>query len=140
MDTLLKKETLKGGAFIIQDSAPEATFIPEDLNEEQEMIRQMVKDFATNEVGDKGGDLDAQVEILEKAGELGLLGSHIPEAYGGMPLDTNTNTLTNEEFGYIRGRFTTTLAAHTGIGTLPILYFGTEAQKQKYLPKETEGL
>lgn len=139
MNSVLKKETLRGGAFIVQDFLSENIFIPEDLNEEQKMIRQMVKDFVQNEIRDKGGKLECQVELLDKAGELGLLASHIPEAYGGMPLDTNTNTLTGEEFGYVQGGFTTTLAAHTGIGTLPILYFGTEAQKQKYLPKLASG-
>lgn len=139
MNTILKKEALRGGAFITQDSSPEDIFIPEDLNEEQEMIRQMVKDYVKNEVGDKGGKLECQEELLEKAGELGLLGSHIPEEYGGMPLDTNANTVISEEYGHISGGFSTTLSAHTGIGTLPILYFGTEAQKQHYLPKLATG-
>ncbi|MCL4118179.1 UNVERIFIED_CONTAM: hypothetical protein GTU68_064401 [Idotea baltica] len=71
---------------------------------------------------------------MDMAGELGLLSAHIPEAYGGMGLDTNTNTIISEEIGKGGGSFNTTFAAHTGIGMLPILYFGTEEQKQKYLP------
>lgn len=137
-DTIIKTATLKGGEFLIKDSRPEEVFTPEDVNEEQKMIREMAHDFVI-QVGERGGDLNAQVSILDEAGELGLLSSHIPEAYGGMPLDTNTNTIIAEELGKIPGGFTTTYAAHIGIGTLPILYFGTEAQKQKYLPKLATG-
>ncbi len=132
-DTLIKKAVLRGGEFVVKDARPEDTFIPEELNEEQQMIRQMTQDFV-QQVGDEGGKLESQVGILEHAGELGILGSHIPEQYGGMPLDTNTNSVLGEELGKIPGGFTTTYAAHIGIGTLPILYFGTEAQKHKYLP------
>ena len=138
LNELMKKNTLKGGAFIVEDSNPEDIFIPEDLNEEQEMVRQMTKDFA-QQVGARGGKIANQVQILDEAGELGLLGSHIPEEFGGMPLDTNTNTVVSEEIGRIPGGFTTTYAAHIGIGTLPILYFGTEEQKRKYLPKLATG-
>ncbi len=137
MDTLVKN-VLKGGEFLIKDSQPEDIFIPLEMNEEQQMVRQMVSDYV-KEIGNQGKKLDKQVELLQKAGELGLLGSHIPEEYGGMQMDTNTNTLICEELGYIGGGFTTTFAAHTGIGMLPILYFGTEAQKQKYLPPLVTG-
>lgn len=138
LDTLVKKEILKGGEFLIKETKTTDIFIPEELNEEQQMIRGMVKDFVEQNQG-KGGKLDKQVEILDQAGELGLLGSHIPEKYGGMPMDTNTNSVIGEELGHLGGGFTTTWAAHIGIGTLPILYFGTEAQKQKYLPKLATG-
>lgn len=137
-DTLIKSDVLKGGEFIVKESAAEDTFIPEDINEDQKMVRQMVKDFA-KESGDKPHKLDYQVELMNKAGELGLLGCHIPEAYGGMPLDTNTNTFISEELGAMGGGFATTIAAHTGIGMLPILYFGTEELKTKYLPKLASG-
>ncbi|MEM6964246.1 MAG: acyl-CoA dehydrogenase family protein [Bacteroidota bacterium] len=130
----IEMELLKGGEFIIKDSSAAATFIPEELNEEQRMVRQMVKDFVDNEVGNKSNKLEVQRALLEKAGELGLLSSHIPEAYEGMPMDTHTNTVILEEMGRSGGGFTTTYAAHTGIGTLPILYFGTDEQKKKYLP------
>jgi alkylation response protein AidB-like acyl-CoA dehydrogenase len=132
----IEQETLKGGEFIVKDSLAEGMFIPEELNEEQEMVRQMCRDFVENEVApnDKGKKLEFQAALLEKAGELGLLSSHIPERFDGMPMDTHTNTVILEELGKSGGGFTTTYAAHTGIGTLPILYFGTEEQKKKYLP------
>jgi len=137
-DTLAKKDLLKGGEFLIKDATVADMFIPEALNEEQEMVRQMVKDFAV-EIKDKGRILEAQPKILDQAGELGLLGSHIPEEYGGMPMDTKTNTVINEEIAHVPGGFTTTFAAHLGIGTLPILYFGTHEQKAKYLPGLASG-
>ncbi|RMG79985.1 MAG: acyl-CoA dehydrogenase [Bacteroidetes bacterium] len=137
-ETIVKKDVLKGGEFIIKDTPAKDIFIPEELNEEQQMIRAMTREFA-QKASDRGGQLDQQVALLKEAAELGLLATHIPEAYGGMPLDTNTNTVVFEEMGKIPGGFTTTFAAHTGIGTLPILYFGTEAQKQKYLPGLASG-
>ena len=138
VEELVKSEVLKGGEFVIKDATPDTTFIPEEFNEEQQMVRQMVRDFAAN-VGDRGGKLEKQVELLDEAAELGLLSSHIPEEYGGMPMDTNTNSVISEELGHIGGGFTTSYAAHIGIGTLPILYFGTEAQKAKYLPGLASG-
>jgi hypothetical protein len=137
-DTLVKSAVLKGGEFIVKESLAEDTFIPEDINEDQQMVRQMVSDFA-KESGDKPTKLEYQVELMDKAGELGLLGCHIPEAYGGMPMDTNTNTFISEELGRMGGGFATTIAAHTGIGMLPILYFGTEELKLKYLPRLASG-
>ncbi len=132
----IEQDALKGGEFIIKDSQAAGMFIPEELNEEQEMVRQMCNDFVENEVAPdkKGQKLEFQAGLLEKAGELGLLSSHIPERFDGMPMDTHTNTVILEEMGRSGGGFTTTYAAHTGIGTLPILYFGTEEQKKKYLP------
>ena len=137
-EVLSQADVLKGGEFLIKDGTPETTFIPEDLNEEQQMIRQTVKEFAA-EAQPKAGKIEHQVELLQQAGELGLLGSHIPEAYGGMLMDNNSNTVIYEELGAIPGGFSTTVAAHTGIGTLPILYFGTEEQKNKYLPDLASG-
>ncbi len=102
------------------------------------MVRQMCKDFVT-EMGEKAHVLEAQVELMEKAGALGLLGAHIPEEYGGNPLDTNSNTLIGEELGKAGGSFDTSFAAHIGIGMLPILYFGTPEQKKKYLPGMSSG-
>ncbi|MFZ1676363.1 MAG: acyl-CoA dehydrogenase family protein [Saprospiraceae bacterium] len=131
-------KALKGGEYIIRDSSPSEIFIPEDFNEDQRMVRQMCKDFVT-EMGEKANVLSEQVGLMEKAGELGLLGAHIPEAFGGNPLDTNSNTLIGEELGKAGGSFDTTYAAHIGIGMLPILYFGTEEQKKKYLPGLSDG-
>ena len=137
-DTLIKSDVLKGGEFIIKESNSDDTFIPEDISEDQKMIRQMVRDFA-RESGNKAHQMEYQVELMNKAGELGLLSAHIPEEYGGMPMDTNTNTFISEELGTMGGGFATTIAAHTGIGMLPILYFGTEELKQKYLPRLASG-
>ncbi len=137
-DTLVKSNVLKGGEFVIKESRAEDTFIPEEFNEEQKMVQQMVRDFR-KEAGGKIAQLDHQPQLMEQAGELGLLKAHIPEEYGGMPFDTNTNTIISEELGAMGGGFATTIAAHTGIGMLPILYFGTEEQKKKYLPKLASG-
>ena len=137
--TFATESTLNGGEFLIKNSDPSAIFIPEEFNEEQQMIRDMCLDFVKNEVHTRPQKIEYQVELLDKAAELGLLGSHMPEGYGGMELDTNTNTLICEILGHAGGSFTTSFAAHTGIGMLPILYFGTEEQKQKYLPDLIEG-
>lgn len=141
--TLEAKAVLKGGEFIIKDTIPQDTFIPEEINEEQRMIRDMVLDFLHNEITPLKEDIEKQAPntttaLLEKMGELGLLGSHMPAEYGGTALDTNTNTLICDMIGPA-GSFTVSYAAHTGIGMLPILYFGTEAQKEKYLPRLISG-
>ena len=140
----LLNSILKGGEFIIKDSIANDTFIREDINEEQLMIRQMVEDFLKNEVLPAMDKIEKQEEgvtvgIMLKAAELGLLGTHMPEEYGGMEMDTNTNTVLLEAFGP-SGSFCTTYAAHTGIGMLPILYFGNEDQKKKYLPGLINGV
>ncbi len=134
---------LKGGEFLIRDSRPEDVFIPEELNEEQLMIKQMAVDFLNNEIAPNRAKIEKQEpglspSLLKKMGDLGLLGAHMPTAYGGMELDTNTNTVIADVFGPM-GSFSVPFAAHTGIGMLPILYFGTEAQKEKYLPSLISG-
>lgn len=129
---------MKGGGFIITQERPEDVFIPEDFSQDQMMIRQLCQDFLV-EAGNDVHDLSKQVSLMEKAGALGLLGAHMPEEYGGTTLDTNTNTLIGEELGRGGGSFDTTFAAHIGIGMLPILYFGTEEQRQKYLPGLCDG-
>ena len=142
-DTLVKNDVLKGGAFIIQDSTPESTFIPEEFGEEALMVQQMIQDFIKNDIEPNRVALEKQkegvaVNMLEKMGELGLLGTHMPEEYGGSALDTNTNTLVCDALGPAGG-FTVTYAVQTGIGMLPIFYFGTEEQKAKYLPDLIAG-
>jgi alkylation response protein AidB-like acyl-CoA dehydrogenase len=137
-DTLEAVQTLKGGEFLLRESRPEDTFIPEQLDEEQKMIRQMAADFLSQELDPVRPNIEKQepgvaVGLLKKMGELGLLGAHMPTEYGGMELDTNTNTVISDTLGP-SGSFSVSHAAHTGIGMLPILYFGTEAQKAKYLP------
>jgi alkylation response protein AidB-like acyl-CoA dehydrogenase len=143
METLINADVLKGGEFLIKDSLPEDTFIPEEINEEQIMVKEMVLDFLHQEVMPRHAQLEKQepgvaVDLLHKMGELGLLGSHMPSVYGGAEMDTNTNTLICDTFGPA-GSFTTSYAAHTGIGMLPILYFGTEDQKNQYLPGLISG-
>lgn len=136
-------DVLKGGEFLIRDSRPEDVFIPEELNEEQLMVKQMAIDFLQNEIVPNRLRIEKQEPglaaiILKKMGEQGLLGAHMPAIYGGTELDTNTNTVISDVFGPM-GSFSVPFAAHTGIGMLPILYFGTEEQKQKYLPDLITG-
>jgi alkylation response protein AidB-like acyl-CoA dehydrogenase len=134
---------LNGGEFIIKSSNSENTFCPEDFSEEQKMIQETVEDFNNTEIFPNTEKIEKQenniaATLLEKFGELGLLGTHMPEEYGGMDMDFNTNTIIGEAVGP-SGSFSVAYNAHTGIGMLPILYFGTEAQKQKYLPKLATG-
>ena len=137
------KTTIQGGGFLIQTSTPEQTFTPEDFNEEQHMIIQMCNEFLDKDVLPYLIEIDQQKEglmpsLLDKAGELGLLGAAFPEKYGGLGKDCVTATLVNECLGGGHS-FAVAMAAHNGIGSLPILYFGTEEQKQKYIPKLATG-
>ncbi|MEZ4922451.1 MAG: acyl-CoA dehydrogenase family protein [Crocinitomicaceae bacterium] len=138
-----EKKPIKGGEFLIRVSTPDEVFTPEDYNEEQRMIAQTCKDFVEQEIVPHLDRLDSMEEglmqsKLDKAGELGMLGLSVPEELGGMGVDTVTSMLSTEYLG--RGHsFSVAFGAHTGIGTLPILYFGTEDQKQKYIPKLASG-
>jgi len=139
----MTKEVLKGGEFLVKEADPESIFIPEDLSEEQRMMADSAKEFVDKEIWPKLDAIDKQepnltTSLLEKAGELGLLGSAIPEEYGGLGEDFNSNTAISMEMGKSHS-FGVSFAAHTGIGTLPILYYGTEEQKKKYLPKLASG-
>jgi len=141
--TVEATDVLNGGEFLIRDSRAEDVFIPEELNEEQLMVKQMSIDFIKNEIDPVRARLEKQEpglapSLLKKMGDLGLLGAHMPTVYGGTEMDTNTNTVISEAFGPA-GSFIVSFAAHTGIGMLPILYFGTEEQKQKYLPGLISG-
>ncbi|TVR77537.1 MAG: acyl-CoA dehydrogenase [Saprospirales bacterium] len=133
------RTVLKGGEFVVADSSPGDLWFPEEANEEQQMIRKSCRDFVSNEVQGKGDKIENQLDLLKKSADLGLLGAHIPEQYGGMELDSNTTTIILEELGKGGGSFDTSFAAHTGIGMLPILYYGTEEQKKKYLPPMSDG-
>lgn len=138
-ETSTIQTVLKGGQFLIKDPEVNSTFIPEEFNEEQLMIKQMTMDFMTNDfepMREKVEKMEPGVTVglLHKAAELGLLGTHMSTIYGGTELDTNTNTLINEVLGSASS-WIVSYAAHTGIGMLPILYFGTEEQKTKYLPR-----
>ncbi|HEV2483132.1 MAG TPA: acyl-CoA dehydrogenase family protein [Puia sp.] len=138
-----KKQALKGAEWLIKESSPFETFIPEDLNEEQRMVKDMCGAFLEAEVLpilDRIDKLEPGLmpSLLVKAGEQGLLGAAVPEDLGGLGKDFITSTLVNEGLG---GGFSFSVAvsAHTGIGTLPILYFGTPEQKKRYIPKLASG-
>jgi alkylation response protein AidB-like acyl-CoA dehydrogenase len=138
-----KKQALKGAEWLLKESSPFETFIPEDFNEEQRMVKDMCNAFLDSEVLpviDRIDKLEPGLmpSLIEKAGEQGLLGAAIPEEYGGLGKDFITATLVNEGLGG-GFSFSVGLSAHTGIGTLPILYFGTAEQKQKYIPKLASG-
>ena len=135
--------SIKGGEFLIRESNPSEVFIPEQFDEEQKMIAQTCQDFLNQEVYPNIEDIDAMKEglmpsLLEKAGELGILGISLPEQYGGFGKDFATNMLATEITG-AGYSFSVAMAAHTGIGTLPIRYYGTTEQKDKYLPKLASG-
>eukprot|EP01035_Chromulina_nebulosa_P003078 gene3078-4202_t len=135
--------SIAGGSFLIQPSDPLNVFIPEDFNEEQHMIIQMCDEFLEKEVFPHLADIDLQKDnimpsLLDKAGQLGLLGAAFPEQYGGLGKDFVTATLVNESLGAGHS-FAVAMAAHNGIGSLPILYFGTNEQKQKYIPRLATG-
>jgi alkylation response protein AidB-like acyl-CoA dehydrogenase len=134
---------IKGGEFVVRQSTPEELFTPEDQTEEQKMIAQMCSDFIMNEVQPNLDRIDHQEEglmqsLLEKAGELGLLGLSVPEELGGMGTDFTTNLLATESLG-AGYSFSVAYGAHTGIGTLPCLYYGSEALRQKYVTKLASG-
>lgn len=134
---------LKGGEFLIKETDCNDVFIPEEFNEEQTMIAQMCKDFIDQEVIPNLDRIDSMEDglmpsLLDKAGELGLLSMSIPEELGGMGSDFITSIITTENTGSGHS-FAVALSAHNGIGTLPILYFGNEDQKQKYIPKLATG-
>jgi len=136
-------KTLKGGEWLIKESTAEETFIPEDFNEEQKMVLDMCNSFLDTEVSPNLDKIDSlekglMPKLMDKAGEMGLLGTSIPEEYGGLGKDFITATLVNEGLGGGHS-FSVAIAAHTGIGTLPILYFGTAEQKAKYIPKLATG-
>ncbi len=137
-------KTMKGGEFLIRPLLPEELFIPEEFSEEQKMIGQTCIDFIKTEIQprleemDGAKDSSVMVDMMDKAGNLGLLGTSVPEEYGGFGMDFNTSMLVAEACGSGHS-FAVALSAHTGIGTLPILYYGTEAQKQHYLPKLASG-
>ena len=135
--------SIKGGEWLIKESIAEASFFTEDFNEEQLMVKEMCLQFLEAEVVpivDRIDKLEPGLmpALMVKAGEQGLLGASIPEALGGLGKDFITSTLVNEGLGGGYS-FSVAIAAHTGIGTLPILYFGTEQQKLKYIPKLASG-
>jgi len=135
---------IKGGEFLIRATKPEEIFIPEEWGEEERMIAQTCRDFLTQEVIPHIDKLDSMEDpnlmpsLLKKAGELGILAISIPEEYGGMGMDFKTSMLAAEAVGGGHS-FSVAISAHTGIGTLPILYYGTEEQRKEYIPKLASG-
>lgn len=139
----MNTDAIKGGEFIIRKTNPEDIFTPEEWTEEHEMIGKMCDDFINQEVVPVLDRLDKMEDglmqsILEKAGELGMLGLSVPEELGGMGVDFKTSLLATERLGPGHS-FSVAYGAHTGIGTLPLLYYGNEEQKKKYIPKLASG-
>ncbi|GGE31328.1 MULTISPECIES: acyl-CoA dehydrogenase family protein [Sphingobacterium] len=143
MSESVKNKAIKGGEFVIRETHYNDIFIPEEFDEEARMIRQTCIDFLDTEVLNKLDRIDGQEEglmqsLMDKSGELGMLGVSIPEQYGGFGKNFNTSMLVADAVGG-GFSFAVALSAHTGIGTLPILYYGNDAQKDKYIPKLATG-
>ncbi len=138
------KKAVKGGEFLIKETEAQHIFIPEEFTEEQRMVAQTCEDFLAKEVFPRLDEIDSMKNpdlmpsLMDKAGELGLLGTSIPESYGGFGMNFNTSMLVTEKIGAGHS-FAVALSAHTGIATLPILYYGSEEQKAKYLPGLASG-
>ena len=139
----MSDKLIKGGSFLVSKTNPSDVFTPEEWNEEQLMIASMCNDFVNQEVSPILDRIDAMepglmVQLLDKAGELGMLGLSVPEEFGGMGVDFKTSLLATEYLG--KGHsFSVAYGAHTGIGSLPLLYYGTEEQKAKYSPLLASG-
>ena len=141
--SVLTKPAAKGGSFLLESPAPQDVFTPADLTDDQKLIGQTAEEFVTKEVLPVVKDLEAKkpglmAELVRKAAELGLMSGGTPEEYGGAGLDKVATTVLTEKIS-MYGGFAVTHGAHAGIGTLPIVYFGTEEQKKKYLPKLASG-
>lgn len=139
-----KQSFLRGGEFLIRESAAKDIFIPEDFDEEQQMMAQSTTDFIDKEVAPEKERFEKKdyaftESVMKKAGELGLLGISVPEEYEGLGMGFNTSMLVCDRISGISGSLSTAYGAHTGIGTLPILLYGNEEQRKKYLPKLASG-
>ncbi len=138
-----EKQIIQGGSFLIEERSPEDVFTPEDITEEHRMIGETTREFIDNEVRPRIPELEKHDwtlarELIKKSAELGLVGAVIPEEYGGLGLDQTSGVVVAENFGRAAS-FAVTFGAQTGIGTLPIVYFGSEETKKKYLPKIVSG-
>jgi butyryl-CoA dehydrogenase len=141
--TAVPNTRISGGSFLLESRRPEEVFTPEDFTEQHQLIAQTTEEFAVNEILPNAEkiehkDFSISRELLKKAGELGLSGVEIPEAYGGLEMDKVTAAVIADHIAKYAG-FATTWGAHSGIGLLPIVYFGTEEQKKKYLPRLASG-
>ena len=140
----IEKDILRGGQFLVKESKCEDVFTPEDFSEEQIMMRDAVKEFNDREIVAhrerfEAKDYKLTEEVMKKAGELGFLGVAVPEEYGGMGMGFVSTMITCEYISSGNGSLSTAFGAHTGIGTMPITLYGTDAQKQKYVPKLASG-
>lgn len=138
-----EKKIVTGGSFLIEDTAPEEIFTPEDFTEEHRMIAETTRQFIDAEVRPRIPELEKHDwtlarELVQQGAELGLIGANVPEEYGGLGLDQTSGAIISEIIGR-SASFATTIGAQSGIGLLPILYFGTEEAKKKYLPKIASG-
>lgn len=138
-----QSNALRGGEFLIRETSSDAIFIPEEWNEEQLMMKQMTLDFVAQRIIPNLERIEQQEEglipkLMEEAGELGLIGSSVPEELGGLGLDFKSTMLITEAIGGAHS-FSVSFSAHTGIGTLPILYYGNEEQKKKWIPGLATG-
>jgi alkylation response protein AidB-like acyl-CoA dehydrogenase len=143
MGKVANKPAIKGGEFLIRETDAREVFVPEDFSEEQNMMAEACRDFIETEITPHVERMDSMepgfmANLLDKAGALGLLGVTVPEEHGGLGMSFNTSMLLADELG-AAGSFSTAFGAHTGIGTLPIQYYGTDAQKAHYLPKLATG-
>ena len=144
MKETIEKEITRGGAFVVKDTLCENIFTPEDFTEEQKMMRDAVKEFADKEIWSKKEEFEKKnfqltLDVMKKAGELGFLGVGIPEAYGGLGMPFTSSMLVCDYISGSSGSTSTAFGAHTGIGTMPILLYGNEDQKMKYIPKLASG-
>jgi alkylation response protein AidB-like acyl-CoA dehydrogenase len=141
--TAVPRTRIAGGSFLLESRDPEAVFTPEDFTEQQRLIGQTAEEFTVNEILPniekmEHKDFSISRSLLKKAGDLGLTAVEIPEAYGGLEMDKVTAAVIADHIAQYAG-FATTWGAHTGIGLLPLVYFGTEEQKKKYLPRLAAG-
>jgi len=141
--TAVPKSKISGGSFLLETRSPEEVFTPEDFTEQHRLIGQTAEEFAVNEIVPNAEkmehkDFSVSRELLKKAGELGLSSVEIPEAYGGLEMDKVTAAVIADHIAKYAG-FAATWGGHTGIGTLPLVYFGSEEQKKKYLPRLASG-
>ncbi|OZM55996.1 acyl-CoA dehydrogenase [Lottiidibacillus patelloidae] len=138
-----KSNVIKGGSFLVEDISSDRIYTPEEFTEEHKMIGKTTEDYIQKDVAPhieeiENHQFDLSLKLLKKAGELGLLGADVPEKYGGIDLDKISSSIITEKFA-LAGSFSLSYGAHVGIGSLPIVFFGNEAQKKKYLPDLASG-
>lgn len=144
MKETIEKEITRGGEFVVKETKCESIFTPEDFSEEQKMMKDAVKEFADKEIWSKKEEFEKKnfqltLDVMKKAGELGFLGVGVPEEYGGLGMPFTSTMLVCDYISGSSGSTSTAFGAHTGIGTMPILLYGNEDQKKKYVPKLASG-